>query len=589
MTPKTEYAIGIDFGTTKTSVATIIGGSAGVEITLPTIVKIDGPIGEDGQLHVIAVGRNEFDAWHNFKLDMGESQARPERCGFSSAFKGRFPAPHHLAAICLAEVIRKLADKHPEWTVRTNNDEHQYIIKAATITVPARWNLAQRRATLFAARVAGIKEVNLVEEPVAAYLHVESRSPGLSHPKKPTHTLIFDFGGGTCDMVIVKREPGKLPIVVEREMVIAGGQAIDEKIDWFWEQDLIGCDPNFDFGNGDPPPHVVHRLLEEANRIKHSLNPNDWPNILENPLNERPSQSILPEPILHAPKSGAAQIVFRPPAITRDQFDGMIDDLWRRPEGISEKLEQLLSSETINGVPEKIDYLIMVGGSSYVRPIIQRLKKRLPHLNGCEHEPSRQTLFLYEPKKAIALGAARYQEGLNRGGQVIRPTAPFNTVLELDFDPSNSFLPYRVAMEWSFRRKDVKRIQTGERLYCILNHRNDTLPVGMLHPFRLVFPKPYQKDSVVFKLYQTLASEKDIEKGCPETDLVDEIRVSGIGFVTHLGFYYKFGIHGEIRRWIVPLPPISGHAPKMEMDLSCDPDDPDAIAEAYKICFGKRS
>ncbi len=66
------------------------------------------------------------------------------------------------------------------------------------ITVPAYFNDAQRQATKDAGRLAGLEVLRLVNEPTAAAL-----AYGL-HKQKRGRVAVYDFGGGTFDISILK-------------------------------------------------------------------------------------------------------------------------------------------------------------------------------------------------------------------------------------------------------------------------------------------------------------------------------------------------------------------------------------------------
>ena len=77
-----------------------------------------------------------------------------------------------------------------------------------TVTVPAAFQLAQRKDTLAAALMAGLdlQEHDLLDEPTAALLDwlVQHPESDLLHRRVPVHVLVFDFGGGTCDVSIAE-------------------------------------------------------------------------------------------------------------------------------------------------------------------------------------------------------------------------------------------------------------------------------------------------------------------------------------------------------------------------------------------------
>jgi molecular chaperone DnaK (HSP70) len=71
-------------------------------------------------------------------------------------------------------------------------------VDRAVITVPAYFNDAQRQATKDAGRLAGLEVLRLVNEPTAAAL-----AYGL-HKQRRGHVAVYDFGGGTFDISILK-------------------------------------------------------------------------------------------------------------------------------------------------------------------------------------------------------------------------------------------------------------------------------------------------------------------------------------------------------------------------------------------------
>jgi molecular chaperone DnaK len=77
-------------------------------------------------------------------------------------------------------------------------DYFQDSVTSAVITVPAYFNDAQRQATRAAGRLAGLEVLRLVNEPTAAAL-----AYGL-HEKKRGLVAVYDFGGGTFDISILK-------------------------------------------------------------------------------------------------------------------------------------------------------------------------------------------------------------------------------------------------------------------------------------------------------------------------------------------------------------------------------------------------
>jgi tetratricopeptide (TPR) repeat protein len=81
-------------------------------------------------------------------------------------------------------------------------------IDRVVVTVPASFQAAQRNDTVLAAQLAGleIKGGDLLDEPVAAFIDYLTRHAGaLTIARNESkRLLIFDFGGGTCDVAVFK-------------------------------------------------------------------------------------------------------------------------------------------------------------------------------------------------------------------------------------------------------------------------------------------------------------------------------------------------------------------------------------------------
>ncbi len=76
------------------------------------------------------------------------------------------------------------------------------------ITVPASLNAEARRETREAAVAAGLsaERVELIDEPIAALLHLlnDQRATAVLSTTEPRNVLVFDYGGGTLDLCLVK-------------------------------------------------------------------------------------------------------------------------------------------------------------------------------------------------------------------------------------------------------------------------------------------------------------------------------------------------------------------------------------------------
>lgn len=118
---------------------------------------------------------------------------------------------------CSAEILKVLYGYLPE-EIR-NSDE-----TATIITVPAAFNQMKKNATLQAANLAGINNVALMQEPVAAIMSIMKNS------KQEGIFVVYDLGGGTFDVSIAENIGGKVNLLAHGGIEMCGGRDFDRMI-----------------------------------------------------------------------------------------------------------------------------------------------------------------------------------------------------------------------------------------------------------------------------------------------------------------------------------------------------------------------
>jgi len=98
-------------------------------------------------------------------------------------------------------------------------------IDRAVITVPAYFNEQQRKATVEAGIMAGLKVERIINEPTAAALCY-----GLDNLENDCHVLVYDFGGGTFDVTLLEMFDGVIEVKASSGNNKLGGKDFDEKI-----------------------------------------------------------------------------------------------------------------------------------------------------------------------------------------------------------------------------------------------------------------------------------------------------------------------------------------------------------------------
>src|ERR1700729_2739202 len=129
-------------------------------------------------------------------------------------------------------------------------------VDKAVITVPAYFNDAQRQATKDAGRIAGLEVLRLVNEPTAAAL-----AYGLDKNKDGL-IAVYDFGGGTFDISILKLHEGIFEVVATNGDTHLGGDDIDNLMIAIALDDIAGDLGEDVRGNGEAVQAVRKAVIE---------------------------------------------------------------------------------------------------------------------------------------------------------------------------------------------------------------------------------------------------------------------------------------------------------------------------------------
>ena len=386
-----ERIVGIDLGTTNSLVAFMQG---------ETPVVIPGEDGLNLVPSVVALGENDQvivgSAARKYLIDT------PERAVYSiKRLMGRGVEdiqeelklfPFRLADDLEAgEVLRiKLGDKSytpPEISAlilrQLKRNAERFFggpVTKAVITVPAYFNDAQRQATKDAGRIAGLEVLRLVNEPTAASL-----AYGLDK-KKQGIVAVYDLGGGTFDISILKLHDGIFEVIATNGDTHLGGDDIDNLLITIALDDIRG-DMGLDLGRSGEAVQTIRKAVIEA---KIALSAQDATTLdIELPGGKRYQREI-----------------------TREQFERLIDppdipqaSILQRTVG---PCKQALKDARLK--PEQIDEVVLVGGSMRipkVRALVQHLFKRTPHTD-------------LNPDEVVALGAAVQANILGGGSEATK-------------------------------------------------------------------------------------------------------------------------------------------------------------------------
>ncbi len=275
---------------------------------------------------------------------------------YSRTFAGQEYTPPSISALILGALAKDAA----EATQRT--------VHEVVITVPAYFGLLEKDATKKAGEIAGLKVIGIVPEPVAAAMHY-----GVTGSADGTTFLVYDLGGGTFDISLITMTEDTIEVLAVRGNHILGGADWDQKL--------------FD--------HIVEHTIEQAGDDSIL----DDEGVLQELrlLAENTKQALSKaesKTVIHRQTGTAVKIT-----VTRKQFEEMTADLLEETIRITSRtLEE--AEQRYPGIRGKISELLLVGGSSWMPAVAERLKQEFPW------DPK-----LADPNLAVAKGAALYAAG----------------------------------------------------------------------------------------------------------------------------------------------------------------------------------
>ncbi|SDR64122.1 molecular chaperone HscC [Rhizobiales bacterium GAS113] len=340
--------IGIDLGTSNSAVACwtekgpqLIPNALGEGLT-PSVVGLDDD-------NLVLVGKSARDrlVLHpertvaSFKRWMGS--AREVRLGRGKVFR-----PEELSAL----VLKSLKADAAAHLGRP--------IEEAVVSIPAYFNDIQRKATLDAAQLAGLRVSRLVNEPTAAALVYGFES------EREELIIVLDFGGGTFDVSVLESFEGVMEVRATAGDTYLGGDDFTRVV-----ADLIAKQQRIKLE--DLPRVDLARVLRASEALKLALSSTD---VAEYEIRVR--QTCI---------AGA---------IERTRFEEAAGPLLAR---IRAPLERAISDSGKRAVD--IGSVVLAGGATrmpMIRSLVSRLFRRLP-------------LLRFDPDTIVALGAA-IQAGL---------------------------------------------------------------------------------------------------------------------------------------------------------------------------------
>lgn len=333
MATELKYYFGIDFGTTNS--ATV--GYAVIDQTperiqygdeegrpIPSVVAIDRETGN------VFAGRAAWDK----KMELSES------CEYVSSVKTildsertKLIAGREWTAVDAAsEVFKHLKDNVYNRT--------GIIMEEATIAIPVDFSAKKRARLRTAAEKAGIHIRSLISEPTAAFF------ANYSELKSASLVAIFDWGGGTLDVSILQHTDGRVSELATVGKNVAGDY-IDDKIARRIHA-KIARKKGIETAFADMPSSAQDMMRVRAERAKRMLGDDDTATISIN------NYGVY----------GACRETL--------EYDWFADIVAPEVEMAIDCLEEAIHQSGAGLV--NIDRIVMVGGSSNLRPLLEKME-----------------------------------------------------------------------------------------------------------------------------------------------------------------------------------------------------------------------
>ena len=357
---------GIDLGTTNSLIAKFDKGTVevfknptGFKETLPSVVGFRNNrilVGEQARAFV---ERDPKNVVSRFKRKMGTTET------FKIASLSASKSPVELSAFVLKELKAFIhSGEKPE---------------AVVLAIPASFDTVQSNATKEAGYEAGFKQVVLLQEPIAASLAYANKEKDAD--LKNSQWIVYDLGGGTFDVALVRIIEGELTVVDHEGDNYLGGSDFDAMI-------------------------VEHLIVPNLKRLA------NFGEHLADMRSEKGKYNRLWNILLHKAEEAKVTLSTKTSAdidfdvededgktvnclmeITRSEFEALIKEA---VDSTANMLKQILTRNSLRG--EDLEFVLMVGGSTYVPYVRQRIEELL----GIKVNTA------IDPTNAIAIGAAYF-------------------------------------------------------------------------------------------------------------------------------------------------------------------------------------
>ncbi len=362
--PVREKVYGIDLGTTYSCISRVdeygrpeVLRNADGQPTTPSVVLFDTtPTGEVETVVGVQAKRQA-------RIRPDHVASLVKRHMGDGEWRFLVHGQEYSAPAVASQVLRSLA---AEAGRQTGDEVHDVVI-----TVPAYFGDEERKATKLAGDLAGLRVVDIVNEPTAAAFSYGLSGGATGTPvgeDEERTVLVYDLGGGTFDTTVIRLSAGRITVVATDGDHELGGADWDDRLAEHLARSFVAQCPDA----GDPldDSYGAQDLQNEAEQAKQSLS-------------LRESVDVL---VVFG--GGRASVT-----VTRADLEQLTGALLERTVDLTRKV---LTAAAAKGVP-CVDTVLLVGGMAKMPSVSQRLSEAF----GVDP-------VILDPDLAVAKGAALY-------------------------------------------------------------------------------------------------------------------------------------------------------------------------------------
>lgn len=376
--------IGIDFGTTASSIAVIQDGDPHVITTrdgmrIPSVVAFNKNgnllLGQAAKRQMVLNPENSF---YSLKRLLGRHFDDPQVQEFRNRLPFEIKAGPDGGIRLVAPATGR--EYRPEELVaavlkRLKEEAEAYLgqpVAEAVLTVPAYFNENQRQALQRAAESAGLQARHIINEAMATALAYGAQK------RNQETILVVDLGGGTFDVSLVTIDGGRTNVRAKHSDTSLGGQDWDAVIaDWIVDHSLRRH--GIDLAK---LPSALQRILQAAEEAKFDL--------------AARAETSIHLPFISSDPDGPLHLDL---TLTRSRFRQLTQHLAARLE---DPIRATLDDAGLD--VDSLDAIVVVGGASRMPCVSEAVRNVVGRI------PDRAI----DPDHAVTLGAA-WQAGLLAG------------------------------------------------------------------------------------------------------------------------------------------------------------------------------